>query len=272
MPTVNANSPIGVFDSGVGGLSVLHEIRRQFPGEDLLYVADSRYAPYGDRPSPFIASRAAAIVDFFVNMRVKAIVVACNTVTGVAIEKLRARYPLPMIAMEPAIKPAAQHTRSGVIGVLATTRTLSSANVSRLVDLHGRDLQVLLQPCPGFVEQVESGELFGSVPAALVARYVIPLVEKNADTLVLGCTHYPFLSPLIREIAGPDVTVIEPAAAIARELGRRLARGRLLSGTVRRGSERFWSSGPAGEAQAVMAKLWGKNIAVERLPSTYCHL
>lgn len=267
---ISADSPIGVFDSGVGGLSVLREIRHQFPGEDLLYVADSGHAPYGDQPSRFIATRAAAIVDFFLEMRVKAVVVACNTVTGVAIEKLRARYPLPMIAMEPAIKPAAQSTRSGVIGVLATTRTLSSANVSRLLALHGKDLHVLLQPCPGLVEQVENGELLGSVPAAMVARYVAPLVEKNVDTLVLGCTHYPFLSPLIRDIAGPDVAVIDPAAAIARELGRRLAASGLLSTPRRSGTERFWSSGRPERANVVMAKLWGKEVSVQHLPAVYC--
>lgn len=270
MLRVDADSPIGVFDSGVGGLSVLREIRHQFPGENLLYVADSGYAPYGDRASHFIESRATAIVDFFLTVRVKAVVVACNTATGVAIEKLRTHYALPIIAMEPAIKPATRSTRSGVIGVMATTRTLSSANVSRLLDLHGKDLQILLQPCPGLVEQVESGELLGSTPAALVARYVTPLLEKGADTLVLGCTHYPFLSPLIQEIAGPNVAVIDSAAAIARELGRRLTASNLLSSHNQPGTERFWSSGPLPQAQAVISKLWGKKLSVESLPAAFC--
>lgn len=250
---------------------MLREIRHQFPHENLLYVADSANAPYGDQPSRFIETRATAIVDFFLSMHVKAVVVACNTVTSVAIEKLRARYPLlPMIAMEPAIKPATQSTRSGVIGVLATTRTLSSANVSRLLDLHGKDLQVLLQPCPGLVEQVENGELLGTTPAALVARYVVPLVEEGADTLVLGCTHYPFLSPLIGDIAGPDVKVIDPAAAIARELGRRLAAGGLLSDNDSPGTECFWSSGPLERAQTVISKLWKKQVSVQKLPAAFC--
>lgn len=249
---------------------MLREIRRQFPGENLLYVADSGYAPYGDRASHFIASRATAIVDFFLTMHVKAVVVACNTATGAAIEKLRARYALPIIAMEPAIKPAARSTRSGVIGVMATTRTLSSANVSRLLDLHGKDLQILLQPCPGLVEQVESGELLGSTPATLVERYVTPLLEKGADTLVLGCTHYPFLSPLIHNIAGPNVTIMDSGAAIARELGRRLTAGNLLSSRKHSGSELFWSSGPLSQAQTVISKLWGKNLSVESLPAAFC--
>jgi glutamate racemase len=270
MLQVSGNSPIGIFDSGVGGLSVLREIRRQLPGEDLLYVADSGHAPYGDRSSRFIEARATAVADFFIGVPVKAIVVACNTVTGVAIGRLRSRCPVPIVAIEPAIKPAAQRTLSGVIGVLATSRTLCSANVSRLLALYGNDVQVLLQPCPGLVEQVEGAELFGETTAALVKRYVAPLLEKGADTLVLGCTHYPFLSPLIQTIAGPEVAVIDPAAAVARELVRRLGADDLLSCGRRPGTERFWSSGPLAQAQAVISKLWGKEAAVQSLPAVFC--
>jgi glutamate racemase len=268
-PLMPAN-PIGVFDSGVGGLSVLREIRRQLPGEDLLYVADSGHAPYGDRSSRFIEARAAAIVEFFLGIPVKAIVIACNTATGVAVEKLRRRCRVPVVAMEPAIKPASQRTRSGVVGVLATSQTLCSANVARLLDKYGKDVQVLLQPCPGLVEQVEGAELSGEAAAALVRRYVAPLVEKGADTLVLGCTHYPFLSPLIQAAAGPEVTVIDPAAAVARELARRLEAGNLLSDGNRPGTERFWSSGPLAQAQAVISKLWEKEAAVQSLPAAFC--
>ncbi|WP_373497730.1 glutamate racemase, partial [Desulfococcus sp.] len=216
---------MGVFDSGMGGLSVLREIRKALPREDLLYVADSGYAPYGDRPRDFIERRAEAIADFFLRRGVKAIVAACNTVTGVAIEGLRARCPVPVVAIEPAIKPAAGMTKSGVVGVLATSRTIDSPRVSRLISLYGSGVRVLLQPCPGLVERVERAELESPATGALVERYVAPMLEKGADTIVLGCTHYPFLNPLIRAIAGPGITVIDPAAAVARELGRRLRAG-----------------------------------------------
>src|SRR5665647_112261 len=213
--------PIGVFDSGVGGLAVLHEIRRELPNEDLLYVADSGHAPYGDKSAHVIEARSIAIVEFLISQHAKAIVVACNTATGVAIKALRSRFPVPIIAMEPAVKPAAAHTRSGVIGVLATSRTIASDNFAKLHERFGADVKILMQACPGLVEQVEAGNLSGDETRALLERYILPLLAQQADTLVLGCTHYPFLAPLIREIAGATVTVIDPSAAIARELRRR---------------------------------------------------
>jgi hypothetical protein len=151
--------PIGVFDSGVGGLSVLKAIRRELPGENVLYVADSGYAPYGDRTKEFIEERAIAVVDFLRGEGVKAVVVACNTATGVSVETLRSRYDFPIVAMEPAVKTAVTTTRTRIVGVLATARTLSSSNFLRLVDRHGAGVQVLVQPCPRLVEQVENGEL-----------------------------------------------------------------------------------------------------------------
>lgn len=264
---ISSEAPVGVFDSGMGGLSVLREIRKVLPAEDLLYVADSGHAPYGDRPRDFIQRRAAAIADFFLGHRVKALVVACNTVTGVAVDGLRARCPIPVVAIEPAIKPAAGLTRSGVVGVLATRQTIACARVTRLIALYGRKVNVLLQPCPGLVEQVERAELSSPKTRALVAGYVAPLVEKGADTIVLGCTHYPFLYPVIQAIAGPGVVVIDPAAAVARELGRRLNAGDIETFRTRPGTERCWTSGPVKRAEAVMGELWGKRLEVRRLPS-----
>lgn len=263
---VSREGPVGVFDSGMGGLSVLREIRKALPAEDLLYVADSGYAPYGDRPREFIRSRSAAIADFFLRSRVKAMVVACNTVTGVAIEDLRARCPVPVVAIEPAIKPAAGMTKSGVVGVLATRRTIDSPRVSRLISLYGNGVRVLLQPCPGLVELVERAELAGPATGALVERYVAPMLEMGADTIVLGCTHYPFLVPLIQEITGPGVIVLDPAAAVARELGRRLTAGRIASPSTRKGVEKFWTSGPVDHARWVIGELWGGRPEVRRLP------
>lgn len=264
---MNARNPIGVFDSGVGGLSVLREIRRELPGEDLLYVADSGHAPYGDKPTELIEARARAIVEFLLSQNAKAIVVACNTATGVAIKMLRARFSVPIVAMEPAIKPAVEVTRSGVIGVLATSRTIASDNFARLHDRFGADVKILIQACPGLVEQVETGDLAGNETRALIAQYVLPLLGQEADALVLGCTHYPFLAPLIQEIAGSSVVIIDPSAAIARELRRRLSGAGLLSNENRTGTEQFWTSATTDIAQSVIIQLWQAEVDVLRLPS-----
>jgi glutamate racemase len=264
---MTAEYPIGVFDSGVGGLSVLREIRRELPGEELLYVADSGHAPYGDKSTELIEARAIAITEFLLSKRAKAIVVACNTATGVAIGTLRARFSLPIIAMEPAIKPAVTHTKSGVIGVLATSRTIASDNFAKLHTRYGSDVKILMQACPGLVEQVEAGDLSGNKTRALIERYVAPLLEQRADTLVLGCTHYPFLAALIREIAGPAAAIIDPSAAIARELRRRLSGAGLLSTENRAGAEQFWSSATTGIAQPVINQLWQADVDVQRLPT-----
>jgi len=263
---MNAENPIGVFDSGVGGLSVLHEIRRELPGEDLLYVADSGHAPYGDKSTQLIEARAIAIVEFLVSQRAKAIVVACNTATGVAIQLLRARFPVPIVAMEPAVKPAAAHTRSGVIGVLATSRTITSDNFAKLHERFGADVKILMQACPGLVERVEAGNLSGDKTRALVGQYVEPLLEQGADTIVLGCTHYPFLASLIQEIAGPTVAIIDPAPAVARELRRRLASIKQLSPRVRAGTERFWTSAAPDRTKQVISQLWQVDVEVLGLP------
>jgi glutamate racemase len=257
--------PIGVFDSGVGGLSVLQAIRRELPAEDLLYVADSGFAPYGDRDREFIEGRAVRIVEFLRRNHAKAIVVACNTATGVAVETLRARHTIPIVAIEPAVKPAAAQSRRGIVGVLATTRTLSSPKFLKLVDAHAGRAQVLVQPCPGLVEQVEEGRFEDEATRALVQQYVGPLVAKGADTLVLGCTHYPFLRPLIQDAAGAGVTIIDPALAVARELRRRLDAGGLLADGAREGSARFWTSGDLATAKRVLTHLWGGEADVQAL-------
>jgi glutamate racemase len=262
-----ASLPIGVFDSGVGGLSVLLEIRRELPCEDLLYVADSGHAPYGDKPAQLIEARAVAIVEFLLSQRAKAIVVACNTATGVAINMLRARFPVPIVAMEPAVKPAVALTKSGVIGVLATSRTIASDNFAKLQERFGNDVKILMQACPGLVEQVEAGDLSGDKTRALIEQYVMPLLAQNADTIVLGCTHYPFLAPLIREVAGPAIDIIDPSAAVARELRRRLSSNDLLSIETDIGTEQFWTSATTDSSQPIVAQLWERNVEVFRLPA-----
>jgi glutamate racemase len=247
---VNTGS-IGVFDSGVGGLSLLREIRRELPDEDVIYVADSGHAPYGDKPVDVIRQRSSAIVEFLVNQGAKAVVVACNTATSVAVDGLRRAFAIPIVAIEPAVKPAAATTRSGVVGVLATSQTIASPRFARLTDTFAAGVDVVAQPCPGLVEQIEQGDLSGPATRALVEAYVRPLVERGADTLVLGCTHYPFVSEVIAEIAGADVAIVDPAAAVARELRRRLEEGKLLAGATRPGRLSVWSSG-SSEALAVL--------------------
>ena len=258
--------PIGVFDSGVGGLSVLAAIRAELPAEDLLYVADSGHAPYGERPRDFVEDRAAAIAAFLLQQTAKALVVACNTATGIAVDALRARYAIPIVAIEPAVKPAAAQTRTGVVGVLATAHTLSSSRFLKLVDTHASGVQVLIQPCPGLVERVELGDLRGPGTKALVEQYVRPLLMQDADTLVLGCTHYPFLRAAIEEVAGAGVVLVDPALAVARELRRRLSLGELLTHDGQPSTERFWTSGSAPAVERVIRQLWKEDASVQVLP------
>jgi glutamate racemase len=266
MSTTNSDAPIGVFDSGVGGLSVLREIRRELPAEDLIYVADSGYAPYGDRPEEYVRGRAVAIMEFLRTKDAKAVVVACNTVTGIAVDALRARYDLPIVAIEPAVKPAAARSRSRVVGVLATTQTLAGQKFAKLVSTYAGDVEVLTQAAPGLVDQVEAGRLNTPSTHSLVERYLRPMLDKGADTIVLGCTHYPFLDDLIRDVAGPDVAVIDSAVPVARELRRRLQASRLLAAEDRRGSETFWTTGSPDQVRAIIEQLWPGAVEVRAVP------
>jgi len=259
---MSAERPVGVFDSGVGGLSVLRAIRKELPYEDLLYAGDSGWAPYGDRPGAMVIERAAAMTQFLADQGVKAVVVACNTATAIAVESLRRRFAVPIIAIEPAVKPAASRTRSRIVGVLATTGTLSSPNMAKLLADYGSDVEFLIQPCPGLADQVERGDLTSEETRRLVQGYVRPLTDKGADILVLGCTHYPFLSALIQEIAGPGVDVIDPATAVARELRRRLESAGLLREGVEPGTERFWATGDVQALAPIIEQLWEKQVQV----------
>jgi glutamate racemase len=229
--------PVGVFDSGVGGLSVLRHIRAALPHEDLLYFADSAYAPYGDRTEAEIIARSIAVADFLLQQGCKAIVVACNTATAAAIKTLRERYlATPFIGVEPGLKPAAALTRSGTVGVLATRLTLGSSKFQHLQEQMTAMTQVrfLSQPCIGLVEQIEKGELHSPATAALLRRYVEPLLEQGADTLVLGCTHYPFVRPLLEQllarITSRPLAIVDTGAPVARRLHHLLQEPGLLGG------------------------------------------
>ncbi|MCM3880142.1 MAG: glutamate racemase [Vicinamibacterales bacterium] len=258
--------PVGVFDSGVGGLSVLRAIREELPSEALVYVGDSGNAPYGDKSHDFVQGRASTITGFLIDQRAKAVVVACNTATGIAVELLRSEFPnVPIVAIEPAVKPAASRTKSGVVGVLATAGTLASPNVTKLLNTYGVDVEILTQVGVGLVEQVEKGELTGKRTRSLVEACVRPLIERGADVLVLGCTHYPFLTAEIQAVAGPEVEIIDPATAVARELRRRLAAAGLLAPGGARGAEHFLTTGDRETASPIMSRLWGSPISVERM-------
>ncbi|RZI40504.1 glutamate racemase [Herbaspirillum sp. HC18] len=230
-----SDKPIGVFDSGIGGLSVLKYIHASLPNEQLLYFADSGYAPYGGRSEDEIVERSLAIAQFLLQHEVKALVVACNTATAAAIKALRACYPdMPVVGVEPGLKPAAALTRTGTVGVLATKGTLSSEKFKLLREQisAATKVQFLPQACIGLADQVEKGELHSTQTATLVRGYVEPLIEQGADTLVLGCTHYPFVLPLIEEVVGrvtaKPVSIVDTGEPVARQLVRLLTERGLL--------------------------------------------
>lgn len=257
-------APIGVFDSGVGGLSVLREIRQQLPAESLLYVADSGFVPYGEKPPEVICQRSRAIAEFLLARGAKALVLACNTATAAAVADLRTRYTVPIIGMEPAVKPATLATRSGVVGVLATTGTLRSARFAALLDRFAGSVTVVTQPCPGLVECVERGELSGPQVAALLTRYTQPLLEAGCDTLILGCTHYPFLRPALQQLLPEDIHLVDTGAAVARQLRARLTEHNALAQGPA-APARLWSSGDTAALEQVLPLLWEGNATVQAL-------
>ena len=209
---------IGIFDSGSGGLSVLREIRKILPQERFIYWSDNAHCPYGEKTAGYIIDRSRAITDFMLSKGARAVVVACNTATAAAIATLRAEYDIPFVGMEPAVKPAASGTRSGVVGVLATAGTLSAPKYQNIKEQYADAVCIEESVGRGFVELVESLELDGPHAEEVVRASLEPLLEAGADTIVLGCTHYPFLLPVMQRIAPQGVKFIDPAPAVARRL------------------------------------------------------
>jgi len=259
-------SAIGVFDSGVGGLSVLREIRLVLPDARLLYVADSAHAPYGDKSEAFIVDRSRTIADFLVAGGASALVVACNTATAAAVDALRAMHALPIVGIEPGVKPAVAQTRSGIVGVLTTSRTAASPRFARLVERHQGGARIIVRPCPGWVQLVEQGALNGDATRAAVEQYVRPLLAEGADVLVLGCTHYSFLAPVIRLVAGDGVHLVDPAPAVARHLKTRLEAAGLSAGRERGSRLDVWTSATPSRIQDLVTHLWGAPVQVRALP------
>lgn len=235
---------IGLFDSGVGGLSVWKEALKLLPGHRFLYFADTEYAPYGPRPESEVVQRAVAISRFLISKGAGVVVVACNTATSAAISTLRETFNIPFIGMEPAVKPAASLTRTGVIGVLATKGTLGGSKYHLSLNKYASDIKVVEQVGEGLVGMVESGITYGKEIEDLVGRYVSPMLENNADYIVLGCTHYPFLKEVIEKVAGTGVTLIDPAPAVARQIFRKVREMDMISqvsGTKVRGVDYYRS-------------------------------
>jgi glutamate racemase len=263
MPKNNTmtKNPIGVMDSGVGGISVLKHIHALLPHEHLIYVADSAHAPYGNKSQEHIKQRCFAVADFLITQGVKAIVVACNTATAAAIADMRERYDLPIIGMEPAVKPAAAASKNGIIGVLATVGTLKSAQFAALLESYGRNVEVVTQGCIGLVECIERGELNTIKTQQLLQQYCAPLLAKGADTIVLGCTHYPFVSTLIAKIVGKSVTIIDTGAAVAKHLQAILHAQSMESPSNTQATVTFWSNSTASDRDKVIRQLWAKDEA-----------
>ncbi|MEW5987980.1 MAG: glutamate racemase [Chloroflexota bacterium] len=244
---MEAQRPLGILDSGVGGLSVLRHVRAELPHENLLYYADQAHVPYGPRPAAEIRAFTETITHFLLEQGAKLIIVACNVASAAALTHLRATFPeTPFVGMEPAVKPGAAVTRSGKVGVLATLGTLSSQRYQDLMARYAQGVQVMADPCPGLVELIEAGRVDTPETERLLRSRLEPMLAAGVDTLILGCTHYPFVIPLIQRVAGPGVTIIDPAPAVARQTRRVLAEGDLWTTSAAPGRLRLYTSGDPG--------------------------
>jgi glutamate racemase len=260
-----SSAPVGIYDSGVGGLSVLREIRAALPVESIDYVADSAHAPWGDKPPGYVRERGLKLARFLLEQGVKAIVIGSNTGTAGSAEAVRGAVSIPVVGIEPGIKPAVAATRSGVIGAIVPAAVGESDRLASLLDRFGADVNVIVQPVPGLVEFIETGDLDSPELKAKVEGYVRPMLDAGADTIVLGSTHYVFLKPVLAEVAGPGVALIETGAAVARQLARVLdERGLRAAGGA--AHDRFWTSGDPATSTRVISRLLGRDVQVEKLP------
>ncbi|HUI89005.1 MAG TPA: glutamate racemase [Anaerolineales bacterium] len=259
MSRINSQHPIGVFDSGVGGLSVLRAIRAQMPAESVIYFGDQAHIPYGPRPMAQIQAFSEAITRFLLGQGAKIVVVACNAASASALAYLRQAFrEVSFVGMEPAVKPAAEHTETGVVGVLATPATFQGALYASVVERFANGVTLLQNPCVGLVQQIEKGDLSGTVTRKILEDALDPMLEKNIDTVVLACTHYPFVIPLIQEVVGQKVRVIDPAPAVARQTKRLIEANGMTRAADGRGEIRFFTSGNAESLQSLLPALLGE--------------
>jgi glutamate racemase len=258
--------PIGVFDSGVGGLSVLKAIRQQLPGESLIYLADQGHVPYGSRSLEEVRAFAGGITRYLLGQGAKLIVVACNTASAAALHHLRQVFPeVPFVGMEPAVKPAAEHTQTGTVGVLATPATFQGALYASVIERFANGVTVLQGTCPGLVMAIEAGQLDTPEVRAILGKALDPMLAGGIDTVVLGCTHFPFVIPAIEAIVGPGVRVIDPAPAVARQVARLLEARGLRDPGAQPGQVRYLTTGDPGELGKLLPRLLGERGEVSRL-------
>ncbi|MBN1889426.1 MAG: glutamate racemase [Thermoflexales bacterium] len=249
---------LGMFDSGVGGLSVWREVALQLPAENVLYLADQAHVPYGPRLMDEIVGFAQAITCFLLDHGCQVIAIVCNAASAAALHTLRQQFPqVAFVGMEPAVKPAAENTHTHKVGVLATPVTFQGKLFASQVERFGADIKLFKQVCPGLVEQVEAGRLDTPDTHAMLQRYLAPMLKAGVDTIVLGCTHYPFLLPIIQSIAGPGVRVIDPSPAVAKQIRRLLAQQGLLAPPGQPGQIRFYTTGDAPAFSKALERLTG---------------
>lgn len=260
------DSPIGIFDSGVGGLSVLRDIAALLPSENLLYLADQANVPYGHRPLEEVRGFSEGIARYLLAKGAKLVVVACHTASGAALYHLRESFPgVPFVGIEPAVKPAALGSRVKAIGVLATPATFEGPLFARVVDQFARDVRLVGKTCPGLVEIIEAGEVNGERIRRYLEVVLHPLLEEGIDALVLGCTHYPFALETIREIVGPGVAIVDPCPGVARQV-RRVLEERGLSGSDKgAGERRYFTSGSPGGLEKALKLLLCEEALVGRV-------
>jgi glutamate racemase len=266
-PANSSSQAIGIFDSGVGGLSIAQCISKSLPNERLIYVADSLFAPYGDKSSAIIIERVNKLADWLIEQDVKAIVVACNTATVVAIEQLRSRVSIPIIGVEPAIKPAAKKSITQKIALLVTEATAVNYRFLALVNKHKNSTEVFIQPCAGLVELIEQGLHESNQCRKILNDFLAPLIQKNIDTLVLGCTHYPFVRSLIQEIVGDQITIVETAQPVTEQLARQLENRGLLASHSSILHPLFFSSQISKEQAKLMSTFFGQKISLLQFPN-----
>lgn len=253
-------APIGVFDSGLGGLTVLRALRTQLPHEDFLYFSDARHLPYGDKPEAFLRERGLAVAEALLARGCKALVIACNTATAAAAEAIRAAVSVPVVALEPGVKPGVALSKMGVVGVLATTRTLESPRFQRLVAQHAEGVRIVPQACPGLADAIEQHGADSDEVMRLLDRYVLPLAAAGADVVVLGCTHYPWVAAAIAERLPAGTVVQDTGEAVARQTARVLAAGGLQGG---QGRLLVATSGAPARVAETATRLWGEPLRVE---------
>ncbi len=262
---ISSTSPIGIFDSGVGGLSVLRAVRAQMPEESVIYFGDHGHIPYGPRPMEQIRDFSESITRFLLEYGAKIIVVACNTASAAALKYLRDQFPdVPFVGMEPAVKPAAEQTHTGKVGVLATPATFQGALYASVVERFANGVVLYQDTCPGLVQEIERGDLGGDRTQEILEAALRPMLVQGIDTVVLGCTHYPFVIPLVQQIVGENVRVIDPAPAVAKQIRRVLEANGIKNDTGTQRDVKFYTSGETEELKSLLPVLLGEGGTVDK--------